>query len=59
MSPSDRIVKVEMLEIERYVALGLGRYEAIKAVEAGLDQPGAESGVSDEGSPDTFTPSRP
>jgi hypothetical protein len=37
MSPTDRIVKAEMSKIERFVALGLGRYEAIKAVEQGLD----------------------
>jgi hypothetical protein len=37
MSPSDRIVQVEMVEIERLVALGLDRYEAIKAVEARID----------------------
>jgi hypothetical protein len=50
MSPSDRIVKVEMSKIEQLVALGLGRYEAIKAVEAGIEvhvveaSPGAELG---------------
>jgi hypothetical protein len=38
MSPSDEIVKAEMSRIDRLVALGLGRYEAIKAVEAGLDR---------------------
>jgi hypothetical protein len=37
MSPSDRIVKVEMSKIEHLVALGLGRYEAIQAVEAGIE----------------------
>jgi hypothetical protein len=37
MSPSDRIVQVEMVEIEHFVALGFDRYEAIRAVEAGID----------------------
>ena len=31
------IVQVEEHEIERFVALGLGRYDAINAVEAGID----------------------
>jgi hypothetical protein len=43
LSPSDRIVKVEMSKIEQFVALGFGRYEAIEAVEAGLDIQTAES----------------
>lgn len=29
----DEIVRVEKCEIERFIALGLGRYEAIRAVE--------------------------
>jgi hypothetical protein len=37
MSVSDKIVKVEKLEIERFMALGLGRYQAIRAVEDGVD----------------------
>ena len=37
MSVSDEIVKVEKLEIERFMALGLGRYQAIRAVEDALD----------------------
>jgi hypothetical protein len=37
LSPSDRIFKVEMVEIERFVSLGFDRYEAIRAVEAGID----------------------
>jgi hypothetical protein len=49
MSPSDRIVKVEMFKIEQLVALGLGRYEAIQAVEAGIDVRTAESLTADEG----------
>ena len=37
MSVSDQIVRAEKLEIERFMALGLGRYQAIRAVEAALD----------------------
>lgn len=33
----DEIVKVEKFKIERFVALGLGRYEAIRAVEDEVD----------------------
>ena len=33
----DEIVRVEKIEIERFMALGLGRYEAIRAVEDGID----------------------
>jgi hypothetical protein len=33
----DEIVRVEAYEIRRFVALGLGRYDAIRAVEAGID----------------------
>jgi uncharacterized protein YoaH (UPF0181 family) len=34
---ADEIVKVEKFKIERLMALGLGRYEAIRAVEDALD----------------------
>ena len=37
-------------QIERFVSLGLGRYEAIKAVEAGLDLHAAESLATGQGS---------
>jgi hypothetical protein len=37
MSPSDEIVRVEKLEIQRFMALGLGRYQAIRAVEDAVD----------------------
>lgn len=37
MSVSDEIVRVEKCKIERLMALGLGRYEAIRAVEAAVD----------------------
>jgi hypothetical protein len=30
---SDEIVRVEQFKIERFMGLGLGRYEAIRAVE--------------------------
>jgi hypothetical protein len=33
----DEIVRVEELKIEQFVALGLGRYEAIRAVEDAID----------------------
>jgi hypothetical protein len=33
----DEIVRVEKFKIERFVALGLGRYEAIRAVEDEVD----------------------
>jgi hypothetical protein len=49
MSPSDHIVKVEMFKIEQLVALGLGRYEAIQAVEAGIDVRTAELLAAAEG----------
>ena len=51
MSPSDQIVKIEMSKIDRLVALGLGRYEAIEAVEAGVDVAAVESLVTEKGSP--------
>ena len=33
----DEIVRVEGFKIERFMALGLSRYEAINAVEDGID----------------------
>ena len=51
MSPSDRIVQIEMSKIEQFVALGLGRYEAIEAVELGVDVATVESLVTEKGSP--------
>jgi len=33
----DETVRVEKFKIERFMALGLGRYEAIRAVEDALD----------------------
>lgn len=37
MIAGDEIVRVEELEIERFMALGLGRYDSIRAVEDGID----------------------
>ena len=51
MSPSDRIFQIEMSKIEQLVALGLGRYEAIEAVESGVDVAAVESLVTEKGSP--------
>lgn len=34
---SDEMVRVEKFQIERFMALGLGRYEAIRAVEDAVD----------------------
>ena len=33
----DEMVRVEKFKIERFMALGVGRYEAIKAVEDAVD----------------------
>jgi hypothetical protein len=37
MTAGDEIVKVEEFKTKRFMALGLGRYEAIKAVEDAID----------------------
>jgi hypothetical protein len=37
MIASDEIMRVEEFKIGRFMALGLGRYEAIRAVEDGID----------------------
>jgi hypothetical protein len=37
MRPGDQIVRDEEFEVERFMALGLDRYEAIKAVEDAID----------------------
>jgi len=34
---SDQIVRVEQFKIERFMGLGRGRYEAIRAVEDAVD----------------------
>jgi hypothetical protein len=33
----DEVVRVEKFKIERFMALGLGRYQAIRAVEDAVD----------------------
>jgi hypothetical protein len=43
MIASDEIVRAEKLQIERFIALGLGRYDAIKAVEDGVDWQSVEA----------------
>jgi hypothetical protein len=37
MSPSDEIMRVEKFKIEQFMSLGLGRYQAIRAVEDSVD----------------------
>ena len=37
MTVSDEIVRVEEFKTERFIALGLSRYEAIRAVEDAID----------------------
>lgn len=51
MIGSDEIVKVEEYKIERFVALGLGRYDALLAVEAGVDWHEVEQLVNEKGCP--------
>lgn len=48
---SDEIIRVEKHQIEQLVALGLGRYEAIRAVEAGVDCLAVQSLVTEQGCP--------
>jgi hypothetical protein len=43
---SDEIVRVEQFEIERFMRLGLGRYEAIRAVEDAVDWHAVEALLS-------------
>ena len=47
----DEIIKVEKDNIERFVALGLGRYDAITAVDAGIDSRAVETLVRESGCP--------
>jgi hypothetical protein len=48
---SDDIIRVEKHQIEQFVALGLNRYEAIRAVEAGIDCGAVTSLVAEQGCP--------
>jgi len=47
----DEIIKIERHQIEQLVALGLGRYDAIRVVEAGIDCRTVESLVQEQGCP--------
>ena len=47
----DEIIRVEKDSIERFVALGLGRYDAISAVDAGIDSRAVETLVRESGCP--------
>ena len=47
----DEIIKIETDNIERLVALGLGRYDAITAVDAGIDSQAVELLVRGSGWP--------
>jgi hypothetical protein len=49
MPRGDEIIRVEQHQIEQLVALGLRRYEAIEAVDAGLDRQAVESLVTGRG----------
>jgi hypothetical protein len=51
MIETDEIVKLEQYKIERFQALGLGRYDAVNAVEAGIDWRTVESLVNDKNCP--------
>lgn len=51
MIASDEIVRVEEFKIERFEALGLGRYDAIKAVDAGIDWHTVEGLVNEKRCP--------
>lgn len=51
MIAADEIVKIEESMIERFEQLGLGRYDAIQAVEAGIDWHAVESLVNTKGCP--------
>ena len=49
MIGSDEIVRVEESQIRRFVALGLGRYAAIRAVDAGIDWQRVDRLVNENG----------
>jgi hypothetical protein len=48
---TDEILKLEVFKMERFEALGLGRVEAIQAVEAGVDWRSVEWLVNEKGCP--------
>ena len=43
MMIADEIVRAEESKTEQFIALGLGRYEAIRAVEEGIDWSAVET----------------
>ena len=45
----DEMVRVERDKIEQFVALGLGRFDAINAVDAGIDWWAVKSRVAERG----------
>jgi len=47
----DDIVKIEQREIERLIALGFGRYEAIELVDAGIAVSAAVLGLPGAAAP--------
>ncbi len=51
MLGGDEIIRVEKHKIEQFVALGLGRYDAVTAVDAGIDLKAVESLVAERGCP--------
>jgi hypothetical protein len=51
MIAADELVKVEAFKIRQLEALGLGRYEAIQLVEAGIDWREIEWLVKEQGCP--------
>jgi hypothetical protein len=51
MIASDEIVRIEEYKIERFMTLGLGRYDAIRAVEAGIDWHTVDRLVNQNGCP--------
>ena len=53
---ADEIVKAEESKTAQFMALGLGRYEAIRAVEEGLDRHSVEALVRTAGASLHATP---
>jgi len=51
MIAADELVKLEAFQIRQLEALGLGRYEAIQLVEAGIDWRKIEWLVREKGCP--------
>ena len=45
----DEMVRVERDKIEQFVALGLGRFDAISAVDRGIDWRAVQSLVAEQG----------